>query len=86
MSFSFLREINMVYSERSDLMDTIKKIIGFSIAIIGAKLWEKNGYYTTDSYEDLNVLGKFGFRMLRRGIALIGLGDDELEKIANSDH
>ena len=48
----------------------MREFIGFNIAMFGAKIWEKNGYYidkennvVQENYNELTLLGKIGYNL-----------------------
>lgn len=61
----------------------MKFFIGKVIGTIGAYLWEKGGWTGNESYEDLTVTGKIGFRMFFKGMNLMGRRPLTLKKYIN---
>ena len=56
----------------------MKKRIGFAIASVGAKLWEKGGFWKSNRYEDLNVFGKLGYSLFINGLYMAGVTSETL--------
>lgn len=57
----------------------MKKKIGFAIAHIGAKFWEKGGFWNkSQRYEDLNVFGKLGFKLFCKGLSIAGITQKDI--------
>ena len=55
----------------------MKEFIGFNIAMFGAKIWEKNGYYIDkennviqENYNELTLLGKIGYKLFKTGLKI----------------
>lgn len=58
----------------------MKNFIGRVIATIGAKLWAKGGWTGDESYEDLKVTGKIGYKMFCLGLSMMGVTQEILER------
>jgi len=61
----------------------MKYFIGTVMASIGAKLWENGGWTGEEQYEDLTLLGKIGYNMLCKGLELMGITPEYLDKLTN---
>lgn len=57
----------------------MKKFIGTVIAKIGASLWQNGGWTGDESYTDLKVTGKIGYKMLCTGLELMGITPDKIK-------
>ena len=64
---------------------SMKEFIGFNIAMIGAKIWEKNGYYidkennvVQENYNELPLLGKIGYKLFEIGLKIAKVKPDEI--------
>ena len=55
----------------------MKKFLGRTIATIGAWLWENGGWTGDESYDDLKLTGKLGYRMVCAGLKLAGIAWEE---------
>ena len=55
----------------------MRKIIGKRIALIGGHLWQNGGWTGDETYEDLNVKGKIGYKLFRLGCKIMGLYKNE---------
>ena len=65
-------------------MRIMKKHIGFVMALAGAHLWEKGGFWNDDQqYENLTVLGKIGYKLCMKGLALAGVTKEDIVVIQN---
>ena len=53
------------------------KHFGLFIADIGAKLWKHGGFWKASSYDDLNVIGKLGYKLMCKGLDIAGYELDE---------
>lgn len=52
----------------------MKKLIGSGMMLIGARLWEKGGFWNEPArYEDLTVMGKLGYNMFCTGTRWMGV-------------
>ena len=59
----------------------MKKRIGFEIVRIGSKLWEKGGLYNkSQRYEDLTWYGKLGYELTCKGLTMMGITIEDLER------
>ena len=63
----------------------MKEFIGFNIAMFGAKIWEKNGYYidkennvVQENYNELTWLGKIGYNLFIIGLKIAKVKPDEI--------
>lgn len=60
----------------------MKKYIGFVIARIGARLWEKGGFWNeSERYEDLKASGKLGYKLFCKGLLIAGITEKEINQI-----
>lgn len=53
------------------------KHIGMFIAGIGAKLWNRGGFWEAKCYEDLKVTGKLGYNLMTKGLSMAGYELDD---------
>lgn len=60
----------------------MKKTFGYVIGCIGAILWESGGWTGDEQYEDLNWVGKIGYRMLCKGLDLMGVTYEMLVELS----
>ena len=60
----------------------MRKIIGRGMTTIGSVLWQNGGWTGDERYEDLKVMGKFGYRMFVKGMDMMGITPDDLESLA----
>ena len=57
----------------------IRYLIGLRIGVIGARLLQHMGGWTKGSdYEDWNIIGKFGYRLMLKGIKMMGFTPDDV--------
>lgn len=61
----------------------MKRFIGTIIARIGAFLWENGGWNGEEYYEDLTVFGKLGYHVFVGGLCLMGVTEEDLERVSN---
>lgn len=59
----------------------MKKIIGYRIAFIGARLWQNGGWTGDECYEDLKITGKIGYKLFCVGLDMMGVTREELERM-----
>lgn len=59
----------------------IKKL-GFAIAKLGGRIWEKHGWNESEDYEDLPFLGKLGYQLFCEGLKMATGGS--MEEIVNN--
>ena len=58
----------------------MKKFIGGAMTKAGAKLWYNGGWTGAESYDDLKVTGKLGFRMFCKGLDMLNITPDMVEE------
>ena len=62
----------------------MKKLIGVWIGSIGAYLCDKRVWTGDERYEDLTVMDKLGYRMICRGLTMMGVTIEDIERLAKN--
>lgn len=59
----------------------MKRKLGITIAKVGAHLWENGGWTDEGQYKDLKITGKLGYHLVCRGLGLMGITPDNIDKV-----
>lgn len=62
----------------------MKMFLGRFVSYIGAHLWQNGGWTGDETYDELKVSGKIGYRLFMIGCDLMGLTIDDLKNISEN--